>query len=245
MITLSAVGVKMTNSKHFDTIRSMKIDILTLFPEMFKGPFEESIVKRAVEKKIVEINLHDLRKWTNDKRKTVDDRPFGGGAGMVLMVEPVDKALHELKTSGSHIVLLTPQGKTFTQEKAKSFSKLDHLILIAGHYEGYDERIRKHLVDEQVSIGNYVLTGGELPAMVMVDTIVRLIPGVLEKETATQEESFSLTDQKGKNLLEYPQYTRPADYNGWKVPEMLLSGNHAEIKKWRLAQSKKRTSSTK
>ena len=157
----------------------MKIDIITLFPEMFKGPFEESIVKRAQEKELVEINIHNLRDWATDKHKTLDDRPYGGGGGMVLMVEPIYKALKDLKTKNSKVVLLTPQGKVFKQKKAQEFSKLKHLILIAGHYEGFDERIREHLIDEEVSIGNYVLTGGELPAMVVIDSIVRRIPGVL------------------------------------------------------------------
>lgn len=195
---------------------------------MFTGPFDESIVKRAIDKKIVDIQVHDLRKWGLDERRTVDDRPYGGGAGMVLMVEPIDKALKDLKTKDSKVILLSPRGKTFTQEKARNMAKAKHLILIAGHYEGLDERISEHLIDEEISIGNYVLTGGELPAMVLVDAIVRLIPGVLKKQESTQIESFS---EPGK--LEYPQYTRPEDYKGWKVPEVLLSGNHAEIKKWR------------
>ncbi|MCJ7827989.1 tRNA (guanosine(37)-N1)-methyltransferase TrmD [Patescibacteria group bacterium] len=212
----------------------LKIDIITLFPRMFTGPFAESIVKRAHEKKLVEIKLHNLRKWTTDKHKTVDDRPFGGGTGMVLMVEPVDKALQELRAQESTVILLTPQGKTFNQKKAQAYSKKNHLILIAGHYEGYDERIRQHLVDEQLSIGNFILTGGELAAMIVVDAVTRLIPGVLEKETATQEESFSFSDPEGKKILEYPQYTRPAQYKNWSVPKPLLSGNHAVIEKWRL-----------
>lgn len=221
----------------------MKIEILTLFPAMFAGPFEESILKRAREKKLVEIKLHNLRDWTEDKHKTVDDRPFGGGAGMVLKVEPVWRALEELKTGDEKekVVLLTPQGKVFNQSMAKSLSQLEHLILICGHYEGFDERIRQHLVDEEISIGEYVLTGGELPAMIIADAVTRLIPGVLEKETATQEESFSLTDKNGRPLLEYPQYTRPEEFRGWKVPAELLSGNHAEIKKWREQKATEKT----
>lgn len=217
----------------------MKIDILTLFPEMFKGPFDESIVQRAQKKKLVEMKIHNLRGWAKDKHRTVDDRPFGGGPGMILMVEPLYSALKDLKKKSSKVILLTPQGKILQQKKAQALSKAKHLILICGHYEGIDERVRKHLVDEEISIGDYILTGGELPAMVVVDTITRLIPGVLEKPEATQDESFS--DQKG--ILESPQYTRPADFKGWKVPEVLLSGDHQKIKAWRkkmaLAKTKK------
>ncbi len=233
----------------------MKIDILTLFPDMFKGPFEESIVKRAADKKLVEIKIHNLRKWTKDKRKTVDDRPYGGGVGMILMIEPVYQALKDLKNKKTKVILLTPQGKPYHQKKAQQLSKLNHLIFICGHYEGFDERIRK-LVDEEISIGDYILTGGELPAMIIVDSLVRLIPGVLEKAEATQNESFSklkivgpkptslgLENSKIGNCLEYPQYTRPADFKGWKVPVVLLSGHHKEIEKWRQEQSLKRTRS--
>ena len=209
----------------------MKVDIITLFPKMFAGPFDESIVKRARDKNLVEINVHDLRKWGLGERRTVDDRPYGGGVGMVLMVEPIDKALKELKTKDSKVILLTPRGKTFDQEKARNMASIKHVILIAGHYEGLDQRISKQLVDEEVSIGEYVLTGGELPAMVLVDSITRLIPGVLKKEEAIQIESFS---EPGK--LEYPQYTHPEEYRGWKVPKILLSGNHKEIEKWRKGQ---------
>jgi tRNA (guanine37-N1)-methyltransferase len=212
----------------------MKIDILTLFPKMFTGPFAESIVKRAQDKGLVEIKIHDLRDWTKDTRKTVDGRPYGGGVGMVLSVEPVYLALKDLKKKDSKVVLLTPQGKTFKQNVAKEYSNLKHLILICGHYEGFDERIREHLIDEELSIGDYVLTGGELPAMIVIDTIVRLIPGVLEKEEATVFESFS-------PYLEYPQYTRPEEFKGWKVPEVLKSGNHKEIEKWRKEKSLAKT----
>ena len=212
----------------------MHIDILTLFPQMFKGPFEESIIKRAQNKGKVTIKIHDLRQWANDKRGTVDDRPYGGGTGMVLKVEIIDQALKEItndKLQMTKVVLLTPQGKKFNQIKAKELSKLENLVLICGHYEGFDERIREHLVDEEISIGDYVLTGGELPAMVVTDAIVRLIPGVLEKDDATINESFN------ENLLEYPQYTRPEEYRGWKVPDILLSGDHTKIAKWRKDKS--------
>jgi len=214
----------------------MKIDIVSLFPEMFKGPFDESIVKRAQNKTLVEINIYDLRKWTTDKRGTVDDRPYGGGVGMVMMVAPIASAIGELKVQSAKckVVLLSPRGKVWKQELAQEYSKLDHLILICGHYEGVDERVRD-FIDEEISIGDYVLTGGELPAMVIVDSIIRLVPGVLEKPKATQDESFSnyTLDTKHSTLLEYPQYTHPEDFRGLKVPPVLLSGNHAEIEKWR------------
>lgn len=220
---------------------NMKIDILTLFPDMFKGPFDESIIKRAEEKELVDIKIHNLRKWAKDRHNTVDDRPYGGGTGMVLMVEPIFNAVKELKGNNrerakdTKVILLTPQGIPFKESAAQRLSKLKHIILICGHYEGFDERIRENLVDEEVSIGDFVLTGGEIPAMVVTDSIVRLIPGVLEKEDATIKESFS------ENLLEYPQYTRPEEFNGWIVPETLLSGNHKEIDKWRKEKSIEKT----
>ena len=205
----------------------MKIDILTLFPKMFKGPFDESIIKRAQKKGLIEIQAHDLRKWTKDKRKTVDDRPFGGGVGMILMVEPIYKALRDLKNKNSKVILMDPRGRTFNQKIAGNLAKEKHLIFICGHYEGVDERVKKHLVDEEISIGDYVLTGGELPAMIIIDTLIRQIPGVLIKPEASSKESFS------ENLLEYPQYTRPANFKGWKITEVLLSGNHRQIAEWR------------
>lgn len=206
----------------------MRIDILTLFPKMFSGPFDESIIKRARDKGLAEINIHDLRKWGLTDRRTVDDRPYGGGVGMVLRVDVIDNALKDIRDENSKVVLLDATGKKYTQEKARELAKVDHLILIAGHYEGVDHRVHEHLVDGVVSIGDYVLTGGEIPAMVIADSVVRLLPGVLPKAEATQIESFS---EPGK--IEFPQYTRPDIYRGWKVPEILLSGNHAEIKKWR------------
>lgn len=210
----------------------MKIDILTLFPEMFRGPFDESIIRRAQDKGLVEINIHNLRKWAKDKRGTVDDKPYGGGVGMVMMAEPIIDAIDELKSKNTRTALLSPRGKVWKQELAQEYSKLDHLILICGHYEGVDERVRE-FIDEEISIGDYVLTGGELPAMIMVDSIVRLIPGVLEKPEAVQKESFSLLPTTPHSLLEHPQYTHPEDFRGLKVPSVLLSGNHAEIEKWR------------
>lgn len=216
----------------------MTFDIITLFPEMFTGPFDLSIIKRAKEKKLVEINLHDLRKFAIDDRGSVDDRPYGGGAGMILRVEPIAAALREVKREKlkvkSHTILLDPRGEKFTQKKAREYSKLDRLVLVCGHYEGVDERVKEHLIDESISIGDYVLTGGEIPAMVLVDAVTRLLPGVLEKPEATEIESFS--DQfpvSSNQQLEYPQYTRPKGFNGWKVPKILLSGDHKKIGKWR------------
>ncbi|MFC1627055.1 tRNA (guanosine(37)-N1)-methyltransferase TrmD [Patescibacteria group bacterium] len=213
----------------------MKIDILTLFPKMFAGPFDESLLKKARDKGLIEINIHDLRDWTEDKHRTVDSKPFGGGAGMVMKVDVIDRALEKLREKDSKVILMTPQGKVYKQELAGELAKEKHIILICGHYEGFDERIRKHLVDEELSIGDYVLTGGEIPAMVVVDSVVRLISGVVGKAESVENESFS------EGLLEYPQYTRPADYKGMKVPEVLVSGDHAKIDQWRKEQSKKRT----
>lgn len=214
----------------------MKIDIITIFPELFKSAFESSIIARAKKKKLVQINIHNLRQWTKDKHHTVDDKPFGGGPGMVMKVDIIDRAISDLRSKilDSRIILLTPQGKTLNQPMAQKLAKQKHLILICGHYEGFDERIRQ-VVDEEISIGDYVLTGGEIPAMVIVDSVVRLIPGVVGKEASLIEESFT------SGLLEYPQYTRPEAYKGKKVPSVLLSGNHAEIKKWREKEALKKT----
>ena len=216
----------------------MRIDILTIFPEMFSGPFEESMVKRAREDGKVEIKIHNLRDWSEDKHKSVDDRPYGGGAGMVMRVDIIDRALGDLKLKMKNekckVVLMSAKGKNYTQQDAKAYTQLEQLILIAGHYEGVDERVAKFLVDEELRIGDYVLTGGELPAMVVVDSVVRLLPGVLGNEKSVKEESHS-----EPGYLEYPQYTRPEEYKGWKVPEVLLGGNHAEIEKWRGENSKK------
>lgn len=214
----------------------MKIEILTLFPEMFQGVFDESIIKRAQKKKLVEIKIHHLRKLAEDKRGTVDDRPFGGGTGMILMIKPIFQALKELKTKNSKVILLDPKGQVFNQKRALKLSKSKHLIFICGRYEGVDERISEHLVDEIISIGDYVLSGGEIPSMVVIDALVRLIPGVLEKPTAIKKESFSQSQ-----LLEYPQYTRPANFKGWQVPEVLLSGDHQKIEEWREKKALEKT----
>lgn len=218
----------------------MVIDILTLFPTMFENVLGESMLKIAQKKGIVKINVHNLRDWTFDNHKTADDKPFGGGPGMVLKVEPVHLAIKDLVPAGKgkakkeKIILVTPQGKKFDQKKARELAKEKRLVFICGHYEGIDERIRS-LADEEISIGDYILTCGELPAMVMVDSIVRLLPGVLGKCESLNFESFE------KGLLEYPQYTRPAEYNGMKVPDILLSGDHKKIEAWRMDQAVKRT----
>lgn len=217
----------------------MKIDIITLFPKMFESTFSESIIKKAQEKGILKINIHDLRSFTKDRHRTVDDRPYGGGTGMVLKVEPIYKAIKHLtrKTKNPKkrkIILLSPQGETFSQRKAKELAKKEWLIFICGHYEGVDQRVMS-FIDEEISIGNYVLTGGELPAMVLVDSTVRLIPGVVKKEESIREESFST------NLLDYPQYTRPRTFSGKKVPSVLLSGNHEKIRSWRAKKSIRNT----
>ena len=216
----------------------MKIDILTIFPNMFSSPFQESILKRAQDKELVEIAVHNLRDWTTDVHHQVDDRPFGGGAGMVMMVEPIDKALENLKlkakSSKLKTILLSAKGERYTQQKAESLAHIDHLILVCGHYEGIDQRVYEHLVDEVISIGDYVLTGGELPAMVVVDSLVRLIPGVVGDQASIVDESH-----KEPGYIEYPQYTRPATYKDWSVPDVLLSGDHAKIKTWRESNSKK------
>lgn len=255
----------------------MLIDILTLFPKMFEGSFAESIVKRAIEKGKVEIKIHNLRDWTLDNYKTVDDKPYGGGAGMVMKVDVIDHAVHDLKLKAQNskvksnkkidsvsgklpvrndtekVILIDTKGEMYHQGKAQELSKIDHLILICGHYEGVDHRVHEKIADEVICIGPFVLTGAEIPAMAIVDSVVRLIPGVIRQESLT-EESFGNLEPRIKNLelskksgklnsnfkfqisnldVEYPQYTRPAQYKGWKVPEVLLNGNHKEIEKWR------------
>ena len=214
----------------------MKIDYLTLFPEMFEGVLNHSILKRAQDKGIINVNTINFRDYSVNKHNQVDDYPFGGGQGMVLKPEPVFNAMEDInRNEHTRVILMCPQGRPFTQEIAQELSWAKHIVFICGHYEGYDERIRKHLVTDEISMGDYVLTGGELPAMTMTDAIVRLIPGVLGNQASHQDDSFS------DGLLEFPQYTRPREYNGMKVPDVLLSGNHAHIDQWRHEQKLIRT----
>jgi tRNA (guanine37-N1)-methyltransferase len=219
-------------------VAQIRFDVLTLFPEMFSGFLSTSIIGRAREKGLIAAEVIDFRQFSTDKHRTVDDTPYGGGGGMVLKPEPIFRAVEHLladETEKPPILLMSPQGERFTQRKAEELARHRRLVLICGHYEGYDERIRQHLATEELSIGDYVLTGGELPAMVVIDCISRLIPGVLGNESAAAEDSFS------SGLLEYPQYTRPADFRGWKVPDVLLSGNHRKIEEWRRRESIRRT----
>lgn len=214
----------------------MKIDVLTLFPEMFGGVIESSILKRACDKGLITINLINFRDYTTDKHNQVDDYPYGGGRGMVLKPDPIFAAVEAIPDwQDARIILLTPQGRQYNQKLAGELKESSHLILIAGHYEGFDERIRQHLATDEISIGDYVLTGGELPAMVLIDSIARLLPDVIGSEESLIEESFS------NDLLEYPHYTRPETFREWSVPEVLLSGHHANIEKWRKEQSLLRT----
>jgi tRNA (guanine37-N1)-methyltransferase len=218
----------------------MQIDILTLFPEICRAPLTESMMKRAQEKGLIDLRIHNLRDWTTDKHHVVDDAPFGGGQGMVMKPEPIFAAVEALRKSKienqkSKIILMSPAGRRFDQPLATEFSRESHLIIICGHYEGVDHRVIEHLIDTEVSIGDYVLTNGAIAAVILVDAIVRLLPGVLGHEQSAADDSFS------KGLLETPQYTRPAEFHGWKVPDILLSGNHAEIAAWRKEQARKRT----
>ena len=215
----------------------MRIDIITLLPELLESPLNHSIVKRAKDKGLVEINIVNLRDFTTDKYKTVDDYAFGGGAGMVMMIEPVFRAIEKLKSERAYdeIIYTSPDGETFNQKTANCLSLKENIIILAGHYKGVDHRIREHLITREISIGDYVLSGGEIPAAVITDAIVRLIPGVLS------DEQSALTDSFQDNLLAPPVYTRPADFMGWKVPDILLSGHAAEIDKWRHEQSVERT----
>ena len=219
----------------------MKIDIVTLFPEMCRVPLGESMMKRAQENKIVDLRIHNLRDWTKDKHHVVDDAPFGGGQGMVMKPEPIFAAVESLRKQSEipnpkcELILMSPSGRRFDQKMAQELSTEDHLIIICGHYEGVDHRVVEHLVDLEVSIGDYVLTNGAIAAVVLVDAVVRLLPGVLGHEQSAADDSFS------SGLLEGPQYTRPAEFRGWKVPEILLSGNHRQIAKWREEQARKRT----
>jgi tRNA (guanine37-N1)-methyltransferase len=219
----------------------MRIDILTLFPQMFEVPFSFGIFKRAVDSGLVSLNLHNIRDYTYDKHHTADDYPYGGGAGMVLKPEPIFEAVEAIREGITGeagelpVILLTPQGRPFSQSIALELSRNRHMVFICGHYEGVDERVCEHLATDEISIGDYVLTGGEIPAMVVIDAVVRLLPGVLGSEESPQEDSHA------GGLLEYPQYTRPAEYRGWAVPDVLLSGNHAQIARWRREQIIRRT----
>ena len=215
----------------------MKIDVLTLFPAMFAGPLDESIIKRARAGGLLEVKIHQLRDWAHDRHKTVDDRPFGGGPGMLLKPEPLFAAIEVLRRKSTRVILLSPAGRKLDQAIARELAGQKHLLLVTGHYEGFDERVREKLADDELSIGDYVLTNGALPAMVVIDAVARLLPGVLGDDESSQDESFSA----GRPGLEYPQYTRPAEFRGMKVPEMLLSGNHAAIEKWRREQATRRT----
>lgn len=222
----------------------MKISIITLFPEVVKPFLRSSILGRAQKKGLVKFELGNLRDFGQGKHQVVDDRPFGGGVGMILKADVLAQALKSVKSANHHsssTILLSASGKTYTQEKAKQLFKLDHLILICGHYEGVDQRFIEKYVSEEISIGDYVLTGGEVPALVVIDSIIRLLPGVLAKPQAIQDESFSLLSTDHSSLLEYPQYTRPENFEGRKVPQVLLSGNHQKIEQWRKDQAFKKT----
>ncbi len=211
----------------------MHFDIFTLFPAMFQGPFSESILKRAQERQLLSIALHDIRAATTDKHHVVDDYPYGGGAGMVMKPDPIFSAIEAVQQGGP-IILLTPQGRLFNQSIARQLAQKPRITLLCGHYEGIDERVCQHLITDEISIGDYVLTGGEIGAMIIVDAVSRLLPGVLT-EGSTDDESHS------NNLLEYPQYTRPPEFRGWRVPDILLSGNHAQIARWRRKESLRKT----
>jgi tRNA (guanine37-N1)-methyltransferase len=213
----------------------MKIDVLTLFPGMFTGPLDESIIKRAREAGRLDLAIHNLRDYAHDRHRTVDDRPFGGGPGMLLKPEPIFEAVEHLARGSTHVILMSPSGRTFNQAVARELAGREHLLLVSGHYEGFDERVREQLADDELSIGDYVLTNGALPVMVIVDAVTRLLPGVLGDEESAQQDSFS------EGLLEHPQYTRPAEFRGMKVPEVLFSGNHAQIAQWRAEQARQRT----
>ena len=245
----------------------MRFDLITIFPEFFTGPLDHGIVRRAREAGIVQIHVQDLREFTKDRHKTVDDRPFGGGEGMVLKPEPLFEAVEKLLgqpmgdsvqqpalPQGTAVVLLSAAGKLFTQETARRLARLERIVLICGRYEGVDERVAEHLATEEISIGDYVLSGGELPAAIVLDAVTRLLPGALGNEASTENESFReleavesvLIDgnshpRKAKLLLDYPHYTRPAEYRGWKVPDVLIGGHHAEVAKWRAQRAAEKT----
>ena len=213
----------------------LKIDVVTLFPGMFKGYFDESIMKRARENGFLDLSIHNLRDWAVDRHKSVDDTPYGGGAGMVMMAPVIDAALEHLRRKDSRVALLSPQGKVLDQEMAKRLSRMTHLILISGHYEGVDERVRELLVDEEISIGDIVISNGSLAAMLLIDAVVRLLPGVVGDERSVREDSFY------EGLLDYPQYTKPRVFRGREVPEVLVSGDHEKVRLWRRREALRRT----
>jgi tRNA (guanine37-N1)-methyltransferase len=243
----------------------MRFDLITIFPEFFAGPFDHGILRRARETGLVEVNVQDLREFTKDRHRTVDDRPFGGGEGMVLKPEPLFEAVESLlgqsvgdatgkpmRSPGTAIVLLSAGGKLFDQETARRYAQMERIIFVCGRYEGVDERVADHLATEEISIGNFVLSGGELPAMLVIDAVTRLIPGALGNEASSQNESFNETEDPSGDtshkpratcqaILDYPHYTRPAEYRGWRVPEVLIGGNHAEVAKWRKAAAIEKT----
>jgi tRNA (guanine37-N1)-methyltransferase len=213
----------------------MRIDVLTLFPEICRAPLSESMMKRAQESGALELHIHNIRDWATDKHRTVDDAPFGGGPGMVMRPEPIFAAVEKVRSPTARVLLMTPQGKQFDQKRARELAQGNHLIVICGHYEGVDHRVVEHLVDEEISIGDYVLTNGAIAAVIVIDAVVRLLPGVLGDDQSASDDTFS------NGLLEGPQYTRPAEFRGWKVPEILLSGNHGAIAEWRRQQARTRT----
>ncbi len=213
----------------------MKIQILTIFPEVCRAVFGESILKRAQDKALAELEARDLRDWTTDRHRSTDDAPYGGGPGMVMKIEPIDRALSDLRTPESKVIFLSPQGERFSHEMAAELSREKHLIFLCGHYEGVDQRVSDHLVDREISIGDYVLTSGVLPALVVTDAVVRLLPGVLGDAQSAEQDSFVA------GQLDHPHYTRPENYRGWEVPEILLSGNHGAIEKWRKEKAREIT----
>ena len=219
---------------------SFDIDIVTIFPAFFKGPLEESLIKKARDKRLIDVRVHDLRKYTRDKHKTVDDKPFGGGPGMVIKPDPIFECVEDIRAKHpeGRVILLDARGERLTQKKAQELAGRKHLILLCGHYEGIDHRVHEHLADELISIGDFVTMGGEAPSLCLIEAVIRLIPGVIGNQESLKEESFL---QDVGNGLEYPQYTRPRDFRGWKVPDVLVSGDHAEVKKWRARTSKEVT----
>jgi len=223
----------------------VKIDILTLFPKMFESPFDESIIKRAIKNEFIDLKIHNLRDFAIDSYGSVDDKPFGGGVGMLIRVEPVWNALEKIKKDSNglkktRIIMMSARGKKFDQAKAEELAKFDQIIILAGHYEGFDQRISDYMIDEEISVGEYVLTGGELPAMIIVDAVTRLLPGVLGKDDSSHDESWSEIEIEGKKIRtkEYPQYTRPQEFMGHKVPEVLVSGDPKKIKEWQMEQTR-------